>query len=201
MNALKPTQGFHESQRHDAAWLFWQAFGGKLGRLLGPEGRALDFLIPVLNPSHCLSVSAPDGTLLGIAGFKTAQGAFVGGTATDLRRVYGTAGLIWRAPLLSLVERKVEPDLLLMDGIAVSTDARGLGIGTALLNAIIAEAETRNLAAVRLDVIDTNPRARALYERRGFVAKGTEDIFPFRWLFGFSTSTRMERPTSSEAGD
>lgn len=193
MDTPTPIQGFHENQRHDVARLFWQAFGGKLGRLLGPEAKALNFLTPVLDPSHCLSVSAPNGTLLGIAGFKTTDGALVGGTAADLRRVYGTIGLIWRAPLLSLVERAVEPDLLLMDGIAVSSEARGMGIGTALLDAVVAEASRRHLTAVRLDVIDTNPRARALYERRGFVKKGTEDVFPFRWLFGFSTSTRMEK--------
>lgn len=200
MKAFPPVQGFQENQRADAARLFWQAFGGKLGRLLGPEAKALDFLTPVLDPSHCLSVSSPDGTLLGIAGFKTAQGALVGGSAADLRRVYGIPGLIWRAPLLSLVERAVEPDMLLMDGIAVSPAARGLGIGTTLLDAIVAEARRRSLTAVRLDVIDTNPRARALYEWRGFTAKGTEDIFPFRWLFGFSTSTRMEKPISSQMG-
>ncbi len=199
MDIQSPQPGFQNHQRADAARLFWQAFGGKLGRLLGPEAKALNFLTPVLDPSHCLTVSSPGGTLLGIAGFKTAEGAFVGGTAADLRRVYGTAGLIWRAPLLSLVERTIEPGFLLMDGIAVSPDARGLGIGSALLDAVEEEALRRNLKAVRLDVIDTNPRARTLYERCGFEAKGTEDIFPFRWLFGFSKSTRMEKPLSPQS--
>ena len=46
--------------------------------------------------------------------------------------------------------------------------ARGQGVGTALLKAIIAEGRRRGYAEVRLDVIDTNPRATALYERIGF---------------------------------
>ena len=148
----------------------------------------------MLDPTHCLSVSDADGRLLGLAGFKTAEGAFVGGAWADMARVYGTFGAAWRAPLLGLLERRVEPGRLLMDGIAVAPEARGKGIGTVLLEAITNEAATRRLDAVRLDVIDTNPRAKALYERAGFTAKGTEDIFPFRWLFGFSTATRMERP-------
>ncbi len=188
---LRP--GFTETQRPVAAGLFWDAFGDKLGRLLGPRPRALEFLTPVLDPKFCLTASAPDGTLLGLAGFKTSEGALVGGDWSDLKRVFGTVGAAWRAPLLSMVERKVEPDLLLMDGIAVAPEARGMGVGTQLLNGIVDLARTRNLRAVRLDVIDTNPRARALYERQGFEAKGTEDIFPFRWLFGFSNATRMER--------
>ncbi|MBL4629414.1 MAG: GNAT family N-acetyltransferase [Roseicyclus sp.] len=193
MNISPPQPGFQEHQRADAAALFWQAFGGKLGRLLGPEKKALAFLAPILDPTHCLSVSNTNGQLLGIAGFKTADGALVGGGTADLRKVYGIAGLLWRAPLLSMLEREVEPGLLLMDGIAVRPDARGLGIGATLLDAVLEEAKHRKLNAVRLDVIDTNPRARALYERRGFVAKDTQDVFPFRWLFGFSTATRMER--------
>lgn len=188
-----PERGFQDHQRADAAALFWQAFGGKLGRLLGPRARALEFLKPVLDPSHCLTISSAEGKLLGIAGFKTAEGALVGGGADDLKRVYGAAGLLWRAPLLSLTERELKPDVLLMDGISVHPDARGSGIGTALLDAIVDEARRQRKRAVRLDVINTNPRARALYERRGFVAKGEESTFPFGWLFGFSSATRMER--------
>lgn len=187
-------RGFPESQRAAAARLFWQAFGGKLGKLLGPAPRALDFLEPVLDPNHSLSICAPDGTLLGIAGFKTAEGFFIGGRFADLTRVYGTLGSLWRAPLLSLVEREVEDGTLLMDGIAVAPEARGLGIGTQLLDGILAEAARNGCARVRLDVIDTNPRAKALYERRGFSAVKEEDIFPFRWLFGFSKATQMICP-------
>lgn len=192
--------GFPEDQRDTAAVLFWQAFGGKLGKLLGPEPRALSFLAPTLDPTHCLCVCAGDGTLLGLAGFKTADGAFVGGTWADLCRVYGVLGALWRAPLLSMVERNVQSDILLMDGIAVAPAARGMGLGTTLLDGIRDEAARRGCAKVRLDVIDTNLRARALYERRGFQAIGTEDVFPFRWLFGFSTSTKMIQESAAPEG-
>ncbi len=45
---------------------------------------------------------------------------------------------------------------------------------------------------VRLDVIDTNSRARALYERQGFVAGKTQHLGPLRYLFGFSSSAMMQ---------
>lgn len=118
--------GFPEDQRDLAAALFWQAFGGKFGKLPGSKPRALSFLAPTLDPTHCLSVCAGDGKL-------------------------GPCGL---------------------------QDGRGGVRG-------------------RLNVINTNPRARALYERRGFQAFVTEDVFPFRWLFGFSTSTKMTQDTAA----
>lgn len=45
----------------------------------------------------------------------------------------------------------------------------GLGIGTALLQALIAVAQSRNLDHLELDYIAGNDRARCLYEKMGFV--------------------------------
>jgi RimJ/RimL family protein N-acetyltransferase len=44
---------------------------------------------------------------------------------------------------------------------------------------------------VRLDVIDGNARARALYARFGFVAVKTERLGMLRHFFGFDASTTM----------
>jgi ribosomal protein S18 acetylase RimI-like enzyme len=81
-----------------------------------------------------------------------------------------------------------------MDGNFVDPTARGRGVGTALLDAIVDEARARGYAEVRLDVIDNNPRARTLYERRGFVAGDTQYLGPLKYLFGFSAATTMVRP-------
>ena len=80
----------------------------------------------------------------------------------DLAGVYGCLGALRRGLLLSPLERKIEPDVFLMDGIFVTPAARGRGVGTALLRAITDTARLTGCRSVRLDVIDTNPRARAL---------------------------------------
>jgi len=184
--------GFPEDQRNTVATLYWQAFGGKLGKVLRPEEKALRFVAQSLNPAFALSVVAPDGTVLGVAGFKTSKGALADGGLRDLAAVYGWPGAIWRGLVLSLLERKVGAEMLQMDGIFVSDAARGTGIGSALLDAVFAEARARGLNGVRLDVIDTNPRARALYERKGFKPIGDEKLGPFLgWVFGFRRSTTM----------
>jgi len=191
MTDITITAGFAEHHRAQAVHLFWDAFKAKLNPVMGPETKALDFLTRVADPSHAISANAADGTLLGIAGYKTEAGSFIGGDWPDLTAAYGTIGSLWRAPLLSVLERGLAKDVLLMDGIFVTEAARGQGVGTRLLIAIKEEAKSRNLPQVRLDVINTNPRARALYEREGFVAGGTHNLGPLRHIFGFRHATTM----------
>ena len=52
--------------------------------------------------------------------------------------------------------------------IAVSAASWGLGIGSALLGALIDEARRRHCTESFLEVRKDNPRARGLYRRRGF---------------------------------
>ncbi len=183
--------GFKDTERAQVATLFWNAFSGKLGPLLGPDDTALAFIAPALDPAFALAARDTDDTLLGIAGFHTTDGQLMGGSFADLRASYGLLSSLWRAPLLALLERDMTAGVLLMDGILVAPEARGRGVGTALLNVIKDTARDQNCHAVQLDVIDTNPRARALYERQGFVATTTMDLGPLRHIFRFSASTTM----------
>ncbi len=185
------SRGFSDAERPRIAALYWEAFSAKLSFVMGPQDKALYFLERQVDPDYALVARDAGGAVQGLAGFKTAQGALVGGAMSDLVATYGWLSALWRAPLLSLVERDLSDGVLLMDGICVGVDARGCGLGTALLQAIKDEARARGKTAVRLDVIDTNPRARALYEREGFDAIGTETLGPLRPVFGFRSSTRM----------
>ena len=80
-----------------------------------------------------------------------------------------------------------------MDGLFVAPEARGLGVGTALLDAVVDEAKRRGYTQVRLDVVDTNPRAKALYKHVGFKELKTVKIGLLKHIFGFSASTTMVR--------
>lgn len=188
------SKGFGADERAQIAMLYWEAFGAKLSKVMGPEPLALTFIADQLNPDFALIARGPDQAIRGVAGFKTAKGALVGGEMKELAAAYGWLSALWRGPLLALVERELSEDVLLMDGICVATDARGTGVGTQLLTAVKEEAAARGLASVRLDVIDTNPRAKALYERQGFRAMGQQTLGPFAWIFGFRSSTKMIYP-------
>lgn len=183
--------GLPDTLREQAADLYWEAFGSKLGRVLGPKPKAVAFLRRALREDHVISAISDSGGLLGLVGFKTHAGAFAGGEWADMQMVYGVLGAAWRAGVLSLLERDVENERFLMDGICVVAQVRGHGVGTLLLDAVCAEASERGYASVRLDVIANNPRARALYERQGFVAVKTERLGWLRHVFGFDASTTM----------
>lgn len=184
-------RGLPPEHRAPAAAAYWEAFSRKLRVPLGPPDKAVAFLERVLDPDHAISALSSQGDFLGVAGFKTPSGAFVGGSFADLAKVYGVLSATTRALLVSLLERPCEDRTLLMDGIVVAPSARGMGVGAALLDAIERRARELDLEQVRLDVIDANPRARALYERQGYEARATLSTGPFRRLFGFAGAATM----------
>ena len=187
-------RGFRPNRRFQAAALYWEAFGGKLGTVLGPEDRALRFIASALRADHCFTATDASGSLLGIAGFKSPEGAFVGGSSRQMQQAYGFAGAAWRAAALWLLSREVDNHRFLVDGIAVTRAARGQGIGTALIDALCAEGRARGYHSIRLEVIDSNWRARALYERNNFTPAQTEHLGLLRHVFGFASTTTMVRP-------
>ncbi len=185
--------GLPPNLREPAAQLYWQAFGPKLGVVMGPEPRALALLRGVMRADHVAIATAKDGTLLGLAGFKTPKGSFAMGNPAALRQFYGPWGGLWRKYLLGLLSSEVDNVNFLIDGICVAPHARGQGIGTALLHALYDQAKARGYNAVRLDVIATNTRAQKLYRREGFVQTQHHDIGLLRFVFGFVRSVTMVR--------
>lgn len=186
--------GLHAHLRADAARLYWEAFGGKLGQVLGPDARALAFFERVISADHCLAALDETGSLIGIAGFKTPTGSFAGGSWEDLIGTYGFFGGRWRGCVLWALNRETDNDRFLVDGICVARGQRSKGVGSLLLAGLYDEAARRGYRSIRLDVVDVNWRARALYERQGFMATRTERLGLLRHIFGFAASTTMVRP-------
>ncbi|GAA3155361.1 GNAT family N-acetyltransferase [Planomonospora alba] len=182
-----------------AAELYWEAFGRKLGPALNPPDKAVGFIAAHLNHDRAVAALAGD-RLVGLAGYRHAGRALTGGTAGDVLRSYGLLSGLPRLALLALLERDPAPGELVMDGIAVDPAHRGSGVGTLLLEEIGSVAAALGYRRVRLDVVDGNPRARALYERRGFTATGTERTPYLRGLMGFGAVTTMRRPVAATEG-
>lgn len=175
-----------------AAEIYWQAFGPKLRRVMGPNQRAQKFLTRVIRPENAFVMLDDDGQLLGLAGFKTPEGSFAGGDWPDMRAVYGLSGILFRAPLMVMLSRDTDDQHFLLDGICVAPEARNRGIGTALLRAIEDEARARGFGSVRLDVVDTNTRAQALYARQGYLPTNrVTNGAVLRLAFRFATTVTM----------
>lgn len=63
--------------------------------------------------------------------------------------------------------------VLVLNGLAVSPQAQGAGIGRALVEAAVGHARARGARKLTLRVLGSNSRARALYAHAGFVVEGT----------------------------
>jgi GNAT superfamily N-acetyltransferase len=62
--------------------------------------------------------------------------------------------------------------------LAVSKDAEGKGVGTALLDQSVTWAKERHSDRLTLSALVTNSRARALYERKGFGGEYIRYVLP-----------------------
>ncbi|MEU9847884.1 GNAT family N-acetyltransferase [Streptomyces sp. NPDC047985] len=191
-------RGIPEGVEVRVAELYWDAFGRKLGPALDPPDSAREFIARHLH--HDRGVTALlDGEVVGVAGYRLGERALTGGGARDVLATYGAVRGLPRLALLALFSRTPAAHELVMDGIAVNPAHRGHGIGSLLLKEIVALAADHGCRRVRLDVIDINPRARALYERHGFSAARTERTPYLRGLMGFSAVTTMYRPVTAAA--
>ena len=170
--AYAVTAGFDAAERAPIAALYWQAFGAKLGRVLGPEDRAQALIAGAICPDHALVAREGAGRVIGVAGFRTVRGSFLDPDRAAMAAAYGPLGGACRAALLRLLASEIDNRRFLIDGICVAEHARGKGVGTALIDALAAEARRRGHPALKLEVQARNHRARALYERLGFRAVG-----------------------------
>jgi len=84
----------------------------------------------------------------------------------------GPAGLPLATVGVDFIKR---PGAGLLWMLAVHPVVQSCGIGTALIVAAEERILGRGLARAEISVEDVNPRARALYERLGYVAYGEED--------------------------
>jgi GNAT superfamily N-acetyltransferase len=70
------------------------------------------------------------------------------------------------------------PGLVELISMFVRPQARGHGVGEALIDAVIAWARARDATSVHLWVTETNSRARLLYERCGFAVTAERQPLP-----------------------
>jgi len=180
-----------EAAREAAAELYWDAFGRLLRPALGSSPRAVRVLADGIDPRR--GIVAMDGDeLIGVIGLHYAGHAFTHLRARSVVRHLGVRGVPRLVPLL-LFNGRPDSGEIRLDGLAVREDRRGQGVGGLLLREAAHRTALLGIDVIRLEVVDTNPRARKLYEREGYVAVRTEATPYLRRMMGFGAVTTMER--------
>lgn len=187
--------GFFESQRRRAAEIFYDAFSTKLEPVVGSRRQAVEMISRALQPDRVIA-AVVHGELVGLVGLAYGGREMVRFTWSNLAREFGwlraapkalAARFAFGSPRKS---RRSERDMSI-EGIAVDSSMRGRGIGTSLMDAVFEFARVKGFDNVRLDVVDTNPDARRLYERLGFEAEKTMRLPWTERVLGFASWTVM----------
>ncbi|MEU4623195.1 GNAT family N-acetyltransferase [Actinoplanes sp. NPDC023801] len=183
---------FSASERSRVGELYWSAFGRKLRAAFPDAASGQAFVTDTLRSDRTL-VARIDGEIAGICGFHENGHGAAGLSWRALRERFGTRTAIWASLVLAPLSRTERGGVLLLDGICVSPGLRGKGIGTALLTAAETHAAARGDAEVQLTVVDTNPRAEALYRRRGFRVVDEGSLGALGNLYGFQRYRTMRK--------
>ena len=192
-------RGLPDELRRQAVVLLDEAFGDKIGMAVPDPDKRKAFLAQTIVASH-VAVAARGAELLGVVGLSASDGRYQGGLMDvpwdprALRDLLGVFGSVRATLGMRVADHKPEPGELYVDGIAVSPEARGQGIGSRLLDETSAIAREDSFRWVRLDVIDSNPRAQALYERKGYKITKVQSFGYMRRFIGFGGVTSMELP-------
>ena len=190
---IETADGLHERHRQQAGLIYYEAFRRKLQPLVGKPVETTQVLAAGLNLGMTLGALV-DGELRGLAGLHHGGGIFSHVYRRDaLARLGPVRGVYaWAALNLFAAGDHCPAGELRIAALAVDAAARP-GAGFAPAGSGFRESPPRRLPAVRLEVVDTNPRARQLYERLGFRAISAHH-YPFigAWL-GFSGDQVMVR--------
>ncbi len=190
-NEISLVIGLRETERDEAASLYWQAFSKKLSFLLGPRKKAEAYISKVLNKDNVFAVRDTKNNIIGLAGFRDINGGVIGGTFGDLVDVYGFLGAIWRATFLSFLERKDNSEILHLDAVCVEQKSRGKGIGRKIIDFSGRFAKSRSIVAIELDVVSNNEPAIEFYKNLDFYIVSKEKMGLMGLILGFKSIYRM----------
>ena len=186
--------GIPPGQYHRAARIIYDAFEHKFRYTLGPRKKAIPFIASRINSKFAL-VALKDGKIIGIAGARTTEGELVEVKLIPWLRTYHIHALRSFVVALPFILDRKKKDVLELNYLSITKEARGHGVGTSIVKEFIGYAKSKGFLWVLLDVVDDNVRAKALYERLGFRTVKHEKVQrPWSFLLGFTGTSKMVYP-------
>lgn len=183
--------GITDGERKEVASILCEAFSRKFERVFGSQSKSFAVIRKYLNTSNIL-VARKQGKIVGTAGVKYGSVNWLTMSVANAFKEFGLSLLRVAVTGLPLMARNSKKTLLI-DILAVSAKARGKGIGTKMLCHLVSFARTKGLNKIRLYVVNTNERAKLLYEKMGFrVTKIHRLLWPWKSIFGLRWSYEME---------
>ncbi|MCH7578763.1 MAG: GNAT family N-acetyltransferase [Chloroflexi bacterium] len=133
--------------------------------------------------------------ILGTAIYRTPNDLVGPPVWTTLRKHLSFPRSVLCLPLIAGFRKPAEPDAVILDFIAVSTEHQHEGVGSLLLREVITEADTKSLP-VLAEVPSTNRSALRFYDRHGFHDLGLLFAPLQKPITGFAVAHRIMRAVS-----
>jgi ribosomal protein S18 acetylase RimI-like enzyme len=147
--------------------LMFHGLGEKLVPIFGPLQQSRALIRKSIDPNQCL-VALCDDRVVGLLAIKSKKCSFIDPNLQSLFEHYGFMGTLGLVATALLIDHTPSSAEWYVDSLVVCPSMRGKGIGQLLLQTFQASAEAAGIHTLSLDVVDTNPRARELYERLGY---------------------------------
>lgn len=196
---IEITNVIRSSQTEELARMIYRAFQKKHMNLWihnKSEAQAIEFLKKGLNYNQAI-YAVKNGEILGVVGLNTGGSRkFFSFNFHAFSSAFGPFGALWRYCKYKIelfFHMPLSKDTVKIDPIVVSENARGMGIGSKLLEAVYRYAVDNKKKSVVLEVVDTNPQAKKLYEKQGFVTIKTLNLGFLTEQAGFSKLYYMAR--------
>ncbi len=191
---IKLQWGIPKGQYRRVARIIYDAFEHKFRYTLGPREKAITFVASQINDKFAF-VALKEGQIIGLAGAKTTEGELVEIKLIPWLKTYHFRALRSLVVALPFLFKRKQNDVLELNNLSVTEEARGHGVGTRILKEFIRYAKSKGFLCVLLEVIDENVQAKALYERLGFKTVKHEKVpFPWNFLLGFTGISQMVYP-------
>lgn len=134
-----------------------------------------------LNSTQCF-VERINEKIVGVCSIETKESApFIDIPRQTFLNEFGLVGGTWRFLTYQIYKASqgaISEDMIHIDLLAVDSSARGKGIGKILLHKVEILANRIRKNQLMLEVIDSNPKAKSLYERQGFKTYKYEKMNP-----------------------
>jgi ribosomal protein S18 acetylase RimI-like enzyme len=185
---ITTTVGFETKDIDSLADIGLSGFHAKMEWISkGDAEKEKEMMRALQNPANTV-VARIDGKVIGFLIFHLQS------TIVVSRQIQQIMAQNWRSLLFLLLLHKPAKDEMFIFMLAVSPEARGMGVGTKLLGKAYEITQEKGLSTATLHVVEENTSAKRLYSREGFVDEELMRLPPFLdRVFGFRAAWFMRK--------
>jgi GNAT superfamily N-acetyltransferase len=187
---IKITDEINENQLNQAMDIYYFAFKQKIKLLIKSKEKAVEVYKKSLNADR-IFYAVMENKVVGLAGLHYENKNFIDVEYRSLRKHFNPFRSYFIYSIYKLISPKIKEDVLRIDSLAVKESVRGLGIGSQLIDKVFQFAKSKGFNEVILEVVDTNPKAKKLYEKIGFKEKKLVKYYFLTRPAGFSSEYIM----------